>query len=79
MLQSKEECLDKIRKLEKRRFMLTRVEKVTADVIVAEKLKKWIIENRLKPGGGRLLPTFSMRLQIFDLASRISALRTSQK
>ena len=26
-----------------------------------------------------LLPTFSMRLQIFDLASRISALRTFQK
>lgn len=39
-----------IRKLENIRFMLTRVEKVTADVIVAEKLKKWIIENHLKPG-----------------------------
>ena len=30
--------------------MLMKVERVTADVIVAEQLKKWIIEKNLQPG-----------------------------
>ena len=30
--------------------MLEKVEKVTADVVVADRLKAWIISNNLKPG-----------------------------
>lgn len=30
--------------------MLEKVEKITADVVVADRLKKWIISNNLKPG-----------------------------